>query len=184
MPESETTVGISSHIPAFLREQWLKVVIAPSPETIELGRDWSIDDLRNQVSFDVEAGGLLGPDRVFLETGDQTSVSSASGPFSWHSHKEEPAMFSLQDWASFIISSSVWSLLITPRAFQVYVKIDGQLVSEARSALLGYSRGMPSAELMNRRLNKFIANQSADGKTDKTELNIGRAVGISVGGTP
>lgn len=181
MPESETTVGISSHIPAFLREQWLKVVIAPSPGIFELGVNWSIEDLRKLVSFDVEAGGLLGPDAVSIETGDQTSVSSASGPFSWHSHKEEPAMFSLQDWASFIISSSIWSLLITPRAFQVYVKVDGQLASDARSELLGYSRGKPSAELMNRRLKKFVTKKITNPNPNETEQNIGKAVGISVG---
>ncbi|MDP6476436.1 MAG: hypothetical protein QF502_00790 [Nitrospinaceae bacterium] len=180
VPEGETAIAITSLIPAFLRERWFKVVITPSPGTIRLGSNWSIEDLRELASSDVEAGGLLGPDAVLLETGNRTSVCSSSGPFTWHNHKEEPAMFSLQDWASFIISSSIWSLLITPLAFQVYVKIDGQLVNEARSELLGYSQDIPSAELMNRRLKKFVANKTTNPNPDETEQNIGKAVGISV----
>ena len=57
MPESEITIDISSQIPAFLREQWLKVVIAPSPGTVRLGRDWSIEELRSLVLFEIDAGG-------------------------------------------------------------------------------------------------------------------------------
>jgi len=182
--ESKATIPISSQIPAFLREQWLQFFISPSPGTIEMGRDWSIEDLRNLVLFDVEAGGILSAYAVYLETGDRKSVTSVSGPFSWHSHKEEPAMFSCQDWASFIISSSIWSLLITPRAFQVYVKVDEQLGGEARSELLGYSRGKPSAELMVRRLKKFVAKKTTNSNPGEIEQNIGTAVGISVGSGP
>jgi hypothetical protein len=54
------------------------------------------------------------------------------------------------------------------------------LVNEARSELLGYSQDIPSAELMNRRLKKFVANKTTNPNPDETEQNIGKAVGISV----
>ena len=181
MPESETTIAIGSLIPDLLKEEWHNTVIASSPKTISLGRDWLIADLRKRLSSDVEAGGLLSPEAVYIETGGQASVSATSGTFTWHSHNEEPCLFSLQDWCSFVFSSSLWSLLVTPENYRVYVKTDNQLIKKAQNTISGYSGGMPSTELMSRRLNKFVAKQFSDTDPETTELNIGRVVGITVG---
>ena len=180
-PESKARIDINKHIPDILKEQWRNTVIASSPKTISLGRDWLIADLRKLLSHETEAGGLLSPEAVYIETGDQASISATSGTFTWHSHNEEPCLFSLQDWCSFIFSYSLWSLLITPENYRVYVKTDNRIIKKAQNTISGYSRGMPSTELMSRRLKKFAAKQFSDTDPETTELNIGRVVGITVG---
>lgn len=180
--EDKRNIRITSLIPEFLRESWQQTPIAEPPMMLRVKNDWSLGDLRDLISDDVEYGGLLGPGSICIAKGQQTSVSAASGLFTWHSHTDEPCMFSLWDWVSFIISPSIWSLLITPEDFRVYVKVDLHLVGKARTAVMGFSRGIPSVELMNRRLEKFSGRVNAVLSPGETDKDIGKAVGISVRG--
>ena len=160
-------------------------MIAASANAVRLQQGWCVSELRQRLPKNIEAGGLLAPEAVSIETGIRDAVMAASGVFTWHSHVEEPCMFSAQDWCSFILTPSLWSLLITPKHCRAYVKVDEGKVSECRRFILGYSRGTPSVELMTRRLKKFIHKDapciSPEIPEESFDEFFGEAVGICIG---
>jgi len=146
---------ISAHIPISIKEKWLGSHPQDQTNFVDLGLGWTVKDILDHIPERTEAGGVLFPTGISRNLGDETSVFAASGICTWHSHTQAPCQFSSQDWCSFILSNSVWSLLITPGHYRFYTKCDIQLVSECRTHLLGYSQKLPSVELMGRRLKKY-----------------------------
>ena len=160
-------------------------MIAASANTVELHQGWRVSDLRRRLPKNIEAGGQLAPEAVSIETGTRDGVMASSGVFTWHSHTEEPCVFSAQDWCSFILSPSLWSLLITPKHCRVYVKVDDRRLAECRRFILGYSRETPSVELMRRRLRKFTCKKITSVTSEMPEAShgdfFGKAVGVRIG---
>ena len=156
-------------------------MIATSANPVRLKQGWRISDLRRRLPENIEAGGVLSPEAVSIETGTPNAVLASSGVFTWHSHAEEPCLFSLQDWCSFILSPSLWSLLITPKHFRVYVKVDDRKLAECWRFILGYSRETPSVELMTRRLKKIIRKKNPRITPEMLEEGFGEAFGQAVG---
>lgn len=175
---------MSTLIPLALRECWLKSKPTDQTSCFDLGLGWNLNDLVQHVPGKIEAGGILFPAGFSLCLGDETSVFVSSSKFTWHSHTTEPCEFSLQDWCSFVLSHSVWSLLITPGHYRFYAKRDIQLASECREQLLGYSQNLPSVELMGRRLKKHALKKAPtnteDLETDMLSKEFARATGIEI----
>ena len=176
--------NIGTFIPEALREIWLGSRPQNQENFVDLGLGWNVHDLNHLIPESVEAGGALFPAGCSRIVGNKTSVLASSSKFTWHSHTTEPCEFSLQDWCSFVLSHSVWSLLITPRHYRFYAKRDIQLVSECRKHLLGYSRKLPSVELMGRRLKKHALKKApaimGDLKADIFSKEFARATGIEI----
>jgi hypothetical protein len=177
--------GISALVPEFLQKRWQSTKLGETKNLVNLGFGWHIPELLVHIPQNAEAGGAIFPEGVSVETGNEKSVFSSSGVFTWHSHIEEPCQFSLQDWCSFIQSVSAWSLLITPRHYRVYTKDDDLLIYECKKYISGYSRQRPSAELMGRRLKKFTLKKMPVSigfrQDDQWDTALGRATGINIG---
>ena len=118
---------------------------------------------------------------MLVEAGDILAVRTSSGLFTWHSHTHGVCRFSEGDWVSFILSSSIWSLLLTPDNSQVYVKRSGSLLRECAKSIVGYSQNIPSNYLRERRFIKYIENKTAQKYDLVTERQIADALGIELG---
>jgi len=179
------SAGIHAQVPSFLHERWRTAKPTKTTNFLNLGHSWGVPDLLAHVPKNVEAGGVVFPAGVSIQVGDCESVFTSPGLCTWHSHTEGPCRFSLQDWCSFIQSISVWSLLITPSHYRVYTKRDCVLLRKCEKYLSGYSRQIPSMELMGRRLKKFASNNSDKRNRgwpdDLCDIALGEATGIDIG---
>lgn len=153
-------IRVSLLIPKDLKIIWEATNLGEGENIVSLGEDWQVFAMYSHLPEKIEAGGVLGHNKMSMYGGDAWSVCAASGIFTWHSHITGPCMFSLQDWCSFIISQSLWTLLITPDSYIVYYKKNHQLVEETKRFILGYSLEKPSSQLMIRRFRKLIAKKN------------------------
>lgn len=87
-----------------------------------------VELLRSSGSPEVESAGLIGDGWITRVSGDAWQVKADPGRFTWHSHAEGPAVFSIEDFLVFHAIGGVWHLLVTPSAWCVYVAVEAPRV--------------------------------------------------------
>lgn len=174
--------GIATHIPEFLYDYWLTTNVKTGGALLNLAPGWDAYDLLRQIPENKEAGGSLNYREATIHIGGVSSVNSPTGIFTWHSHINDLCFFSPQDWCSFLLSESLWSLLLTPNYYRTYTKIEDQKNIRCEKYIRGYTQNKtPSVELMIRRFKKFImSNIEPMSYEDMTQKALGQLVGIDV----
>ncbi|MFM1833065.1 MAG: hypothetical protein RLZZ461_1381 [Planctomycetota bacterium] len=87
-----------------------------------------VDALRSSGSPGIESAGTIGDGWFTQVSGDSWQVKASSGRFTWHSHAEGPAVFSVEDFLVFHTIGGAWHLLVTPSAWCVYLVVEAPRV--------------------------------------------------------
>jgi hypothetical protein len=84
------------------------------------GIDDLLSKIRGRALEGTEIGGLIGDGWFTMSAGEAHGVPATRGVFTWHRHTSGPALFSIEDFATFRAIGGRWHLLTTPEGWCVY----------------------------------------------------------------
>ncbi len=122
-------------LPHGLMEGWRSAIHPSGARSLAAEADL-LETLRSEMSPDRESAGSIGDGWFTCASGDARQVRAERSPFTWHSHPSGPAIFSIEDFATFRLMDGRWHLLVTPTSWCVYLAVGAPVIAMPEPATL------------------------------------------------